>query len=67
LIEREAPNVCSTEAWKKRNHWVGSLATAEIAESIADAEKHLQVNRPVRRYDSYMALDLERIKYVIIL
>ncbi|KAL5138893.1 Transcriptional regulator ATRX [Glycine soja] len=49
LIEREAPNVCSTEAWKKRNHWVGSLATAEIAESIADAEKHLQVNRPVRR------------------
>ncbi|TKY52100.1 CHROMATIN REMODELING 20 [Spatholobus suberectus] len=48
-IEREAPNVCSTEAWKKRNHWVGSLATAEIAESIADAEKHLQVNRPVRR------------------
>ncbi|KAG4908538.1 hypothetical protein AAZX31_20G213300 [Glycine max] len=49
LIEREAPNVCSTEAWKKRNHWVGSLATAEISESIADAEKHLQVNRPVRR------------------
>lgn len=49
MIEREAPNVCSTEAWKKRNHWVGSLATAEIAESIADAEKHLQVNRPVRR------------------
>ncbi|KAK7376285.1 hypothetical protein VNO78_34749 [Psophocarpus tetragonolobus] len=48
-IEREAPNVCSTEAWKKRNHWVGSLATAEIAESIADAEKDLQVNRPVRR------------------
>ncbi|XP_020224982.1 protein CHROMATIN REMODELING 20 isoform X1 [Cajanus cajan] len=49
MIEREAPNVCSTEAWKKRNHWVGSLATAEIAMSIADAEKHLQVNRPVRR------------------
>ncbi|KAL2325330.1 hypothetical protein Fmac_024388 [Flemingia macrophylla] len=49
LIEREAPNVCSTEAWKKRNHWVGSLVTAEIAESVADAEKHLQVNRPVRR------------------
>ncbi|KAL2950131.1 hypothetical protein AAZX31_20G213300 [Glycine max] len=50
LIEREAPNVCSTEAWKKRNHWVGSLATAEISESIADAEKHLQVNRPVRSF-----------------
>ncbi|XP_014513463.1 protein CHROMATIN REMODELING 20 isoform X1 [Vigna radiata var. radiata] len=49
LIEKEAPNVCSTEAWKKRNHWVGSVATSDIAESIADAEKHLQVNRPVRR------------------
>ncbi|CAJ1976268.1 unnamed protein product [Sphenostylis stenocarpa] len=49
LIEKEAPNVCSTEAWKNRNHWVGCVATSEIAESVADAEKHLQVNRPVRR------------------
>ncbi|XP_061371328.1 protein CHROMATIN REMODELING 20 isoform X2 [Gastrolobium bilobum] len=48
-IEREAPNGCCTEAWKRRNHWIGSQATAEIAESIADAEKYLQVNRPVRR------------------
>ncbi|KAJ1409364.1 SNF2-related, N-terminal domain [Sesbania bispinosa] len=48
-IEREAPNGCCTEAWKMRNHWVGSHATAEIAKSIADAEKHLHVNRPVRR------------------
>ena len=49
-IEREAPNGCCTEAWKKRNHWVGSQATAEISESVADAEKYLQVHRPVRRY-----------------
>ncbi|CAL0316620.1 unnamed protein product [Lupinus luteus] len=48
-IEKEAPNGCCTEAWKRRNHWVGSQATAEIAESIAVAEKYLQVNRPVRR------------------
>ncbi|KAE9611986.1 putative DNA helicase chromatin remodeling SNF2 family [Lupinus albus] len=48
-IEKEAPNGCCTEAWKKRNHWVGSQATAEIAESVAVAEKYLQVNRPVRR------------------
>ncbi|OIW13803.1 hypothetical protein TanjilG_31692 [Lupinus angustifolius] len=48
-IEKEAPNGCCTEAWKRRNHWVGSQATAEIAESVAVAEKYLQVNRPVRR------------------
>ncbi|QHO34705.1 protein CHROMATIN REMODELING 20 isoform X1 [Arachis duranensis] len=48
-IEKEAPNGCRTEAWKKRNHWVGLQATTEIAESVADAEKYLQVNRPVRR------------------
>ncbi|KAK7278207.1 hypothetical protein RJT34_23232 [Clitoria ternatea] len=48
-IEREAPNVSSTEAWKSRNHWVGSQATVEISNSVADAEKYLQVNRPVRR------------------
>jgi len=66
LIEKEAPNVCSTEAWKKRNHWVGSVATSEIAESIADAEKHLQVNRPVRRYGFYLVLYLETMKYVLL-
>ncbi|CAK8572305.1 unnamed protein product [Lathyrus sativus] len=49
LIERDAPNVCRTEAWKKRNHWVGSQATSEIATSVSDAEKYLQINRPVRR------------------
>lgn len=53
-IEREAPNGCCTEAWKKRNQWVGSQATDEFAESVADAEKYLQVHRPVRRYSSYV-------------
>ncbi|XP_054817178.1 protein CHROMATIN REMODELING 20 isoform X2 [Prosopis cineraria] len=48
-IEREAPNGCLTEAWKKRNHWVGTQATEEFSESVADAEKYLQVYRPVRR------------------
>ncbi|XP_028790243.1 protein CHROMATIN REMODELING 20 isoform X2 [Neltuma alba] len=48
-IEREAPSGCLTEAWKKRNHWVGTQATEEFAESVADAEKHLEVYRPVRR------------------
>lgn len=54
LIEREAPNVCCTEAWKKRNQWVGSQVTDEFAQSVADAEKYLQVHRPVRRYLSCM-------------
>ncbi|XP_058095092.1 protein CHROMATIN REMODELING 20 isoform X2 [Magnolia sinica] len=48
-IESQAPNGCCTEAWKRRTLWVGSQATNEIAESIADAEKYLQSCRPVRR------------------
>ncbi|KAK8712777.1 hypothetical protein V6N13_148005 [Hibiscus sabdariffa] len=48
-IENQAPNGCCTEAWKRRAHWVGSQVTSETAESLADAEKHLQTQRPVRR------------------
>jgi transcriptional regulator ATRX len=66
LIEREAPNRCCTETWKKRNHWVGSQATTEIATSVSDAEKYLQINRPVRRYGSYLAFDLTKIKSELI-
>ncbi|WCJ21115.1 DNA repair and recombination protein RAD54-like [Euphorbia peplus] len=49
LIEKEAPNVCQTEAWKQRAHWVGSELTTEIKEAVTDAEKYLQNQRPVRR------------------
>ncbi|KAK4799952.1 hypothetical protein SAY86_025317 [Trapa natans] len=48
-IESQAPNNCSTEAWRKRNHWVGSQISNEVTESVAEAEKHLQSIRPVRR------------------
>ncbi|KAK3015921.1 hypothetical protein RJ639_007688 [Escallonia herrerae] len=48
-IESEAPNGCCTEAWKKRTHWVGSQVTSDLTESVADAEKYLQIHRPVRR------------------
>lgn len=51
-IESEAPNNSSTEAWKKRTHWVGSQVTNEVTESVAEAEKHLQSIRPLRRYDA---------------
>ncbi|XP_076906462.1 protein CHROMATIN REMODELING 20-like [Bidens hawaiensis] len=50
LIESQAPNGCCTEAWKNRTHWVGSQATGDATESIADAEKYLQTHRPVRRH-----------------
>ncbi|XP_019054212.1 PREDICTED: protein CHROMATIN REMODELING 20 isoform X2 [Nelumbo nucifera] len=48
-IESQAPNGCSTEAWMKRTHWVGSQVTTDITNSILDAEKFLQSHRPVRR------------------
>lgn len=48
-IESQAPNGCSTEAWKKRVHWVGSQTTSEVTESVVDAENFLQIHRPVRR------------------
>ncbi|KAG9447661.1 hypothetical protein H6P81_013789 [Aristolochia fimbriata] len=48
-IESQAPITCSTDAWRKRIHWVGSQKTDEMTESVINAEKHLQSCRPVRR------------------
>ncbi|KAG6737428.1 hypothetical protein POTOM_058949 [Populus tomentosa] len=48
-IESQAPNGCCTEAWKRRAHWVGSQVTKETIDSVADAEKYLQIHRPTRR------------------
>ncbi|KAF6144435.1 hypothetical protein GIB67_024662 [Kingdonia uniflora] len=48
-IESQVPNGCSTDAWKNRTHWVGAQVTNDITESIADAEKYLQTQRPVRK------------------
>ncbi|XP_020549105.1 protein CHROMATIN REMODELING 20 isoform X3 [Sesamum indicum] len=48
-IERQAPNVCCTEAWKKRTHWVGNQMPTDATESVAQAEEYLQIHRPVRR------------------
>lgn len=48
-IESQAPNRCSTEAWKKRTHWVGSLVTSDVTECVSHAETYLQTHRPVRR------------------
>lgn len=48
-IESQAPSSCSTETWRKRTHWVGSRVTDDVTEIIADAEKYLQIHRPVRK------------------
>ncbi|XP_068665822.1 protein CHROMATIN REMODELING 20-like isoform X2 [Aristolochia californica] len=48
-IESQAPSGCSTDAWRKRIHWVGSQKTDEITESVVNAEKYLQSCRPLRR------------------
>lgn len=48
-IESQVPLGCSTEAWKKRTHWIGSEVTSDATESVVDAEKYLQIHRPVRR------------------
>nr|GMC50152.1 protein CHROMATIN REMODELING 20 isoform X1 [Ipomoea batatas] len=48
-IESQAPNSCSTEAWKRRTQWVGSQVTSDFSEAVVDAEKYLDIHRPVRR------------------
>ncbi|KAL0452217.1 UNVERIFIED_CONTAM: protein CHROMATIN REMODELING 20 [Sesamum latifolium] len=48
-IERQVPNGCCTEAWKKRSHWVGIQMSLDATESVAQAEEYLQIHRPVTR------------------
>ncbi|KAL0382612.1 UNVERIFIED_CONTAM: protein CHROMATIN REMODELING 20 [Sesamum calycinum] len=48
-IERQVPNGCCTEAWKKRTHWVGIQKSLDATESVAQAEEYLQIHRPVTR------------------
>lgn len=49
-VEKQAPEGCSTEAWKKRIHWAGRLPTEEITDFVNEAEYDLQACRPVRRH-----------------
>ncbi|CAN4112856.1 unnamed protein product [Withania somnifera] len=48
-IESRAPQGCCTEAWKNRTQWVGSEMTNDLTGAFADAEKYLQIHRPVTR------------------
>ncbi|CAM6012814.1 unnamed protein product [Sphagnum balticum] len=49
-IEKQAPDGCTTEAWKKRTHWAGLQATQEAFEVVSQAEQQLTNQRPVRRH-----------------
>ncbi|CAK9867413.1 unnamed protein product [Sphagnum jensenii] len=49
-IEKQAPEGCTTEAWKKRTHWAGLQATQEAFEVVSQAERQLTNQRPVRRH-----------------
>jgi len=48
-IESQVPDVCETEAWKRRAHWAGSQVPEEANLSIKKADEYLQSCRPARR------------------
>ncbi|XP_057784554.1 LOW QUALITY PROTEIN: protein CHROMATIN REMODELING 20-like [Salvia miltiorrhiza] len=49
-IEKQVPNICHTEAWKGRTHWVGTQISDEATKSVLQAEEYLKIHRPVRRW-----------------
>jgi transcriptional regulator ATRX len=53
MFEKELPELCTTEAWKKRTHWAGLTPTAEVYEVVQQAELDLKEKRPVRRCKSF--------------
>ena len=48
-IESQVPDVCETEAWKRRAHWAGTQVPEEANLSIKNADEYLQSCRPARR------------------
>ncbi|KAG0626550.1 hypothetical protein M758_2G134500 [Ceratodon purpureus] len=50
LFEKQLPDLCITEAWKKRTHWAGIMPTSEVYEVVQKAEMDLKERRPVRRH-----------------
>lgn len=48
-LEKQVPERCTTEAWRKRTHWAGLMPTTEVFEAVKMAEKELTAQRPVRR------------------
>ncbi|XP_024393599.1 protein CHROMATIN REMODELING 20 isoform X2 [Physcomitrium patens] len=50
LLEKQLPELCTTETWRKRTHWVGLAPTPEAFEVVQKAELDLKEKRPVRRH-----------------
>jgi len=48
-IESQVPDVCETEAWKRRAHWAGTQVPEEANLSFKNADEYLQSCRPARR------------------
>ncbi|CAM6088651.1 unnamed protein product [Calypogeia fissa] len=48
-IEKQAPEGCSTEAWKQRTHWAGHQPTQEVEVVVKRAEEELKIRHPTRR------------------
>ncbi|KAH7426145.1 hypothetical protein KP509_11G086900 [Ceratopteris richardii] len=49
-LEKQAPQCCTTEAWKKRTHWAGALPSHEVSKAVQEAENDLDIIRPVKRH-----------------
>jgi len=58
LLEKQLPELCTTEAWSKRTHWAGLPATPEVFEVVQRAELDLKEKRPVRRCISFFDHDV---------
>lgn len=55
-LEKQVPERCTTEAWRKRTHWAGLMPTTEVFEAVKMAEKELTSQRPVRRCTVFLCV-----------
>ncbi|MCO5556932.1 hypothetical protein L7F22_010487 [Adiantum nelumboides] len=49
-MEKQAPQCCSTEAWRKRTHWAGLHPSEEVSNTVQEAESQLERLWPVKRH-----------------
>ncbi|MCO5598149.1 hypothetical protein L7F22_052241 [Adiantum nelumboides] len=49
-MEKQAPQCCSTEAWRKRAHWAGLHPSEEVSNTVQEAESQLERLWPVKRH-----------------
>ncbi|KAG6555509.1 hypothetical protein Mapa_002744 [Marchantia paleacea] len=49
-IEKQIPEVCTTEAWKRRTLWVGHEPTEEVVKVLNTASEELKIKHPTRSH-----------------